>query len=195
MAGDAQQKSALRQQWRARRDQTSVSQRNRASQRLSRHLIGMAPWQDAAIVASFIAYGSEIDLAPIDTIARKAGKQVAYPRVGTGRDLTFHLWQPGDPSSKSRLGVIEPLPEAPQVTHESIDFLWVPLLACDDNGIRLGYGGGFYDRVLDINKGVACGVGYSWQRCHRLPEEAHDQRVQGYLSDQAIEWFDAIDRD
>jgi len=189
MTLETQHKKALRQEWRFLRDRVSVAERTRASESLFQNIADFAPWRNATIVASFMAMGSEIDLKTIDKLARKSGKQIVYPRVCNADTMTFHLWQPTDPLITSKLGVKEPVSSAPLVDLDAIDFFWVPLLACDDSGNRLGYGGGFYDRLLSNSTNFACGVGYSWQRCRSLPSERHDQRVAGYLSEKKFERF------
>lgn len=189
MTLEAEHKKALRQEWRSVRDRVPVAERERASKSLSRNIADFAPWRDATIVASFMAMGSEIDLHYLDALARESGKQVVYPRVSSAGTMTFHLWRPTDPTITSKLGVKEPASTAPLIDRDAIDFFWVPLLACDDRGNRLGYGGGFYDRLLSSSMNFACGVGYSWQRCRSLPSERHDQRVAGYLSEEKFERF------
>jgi 5-formyltetrahydrofolate cyclo-ligase len=63
-------------------------------------------------------------------------------------ELSWHFWQPGDPLVKGAFGIREPLPEAPTCSPEAVDLIFVPAVACDSRGYRLGYGGGFYDRLF-----------------------------------------------
>ena len=58
----------------------------------------------------------------------------------------FRAWRPGDPLEAGVFGTLHPSPRREVVEP---DALIVPLLACDEEGWRLGYGGGFYDRTLE----------------------------------------------
>ena len=77
------------------------------------------------------------------------------------------------------LGIPEPRPTAPQVPPESIDWVLVPGLAFDATGRRLGYGGGFYDRLLPLLRpGVQCVAGaLDLQIVDEVPASPHDRRV------------------
>jgi 5-formyltetrahydrofolate cyclo-ligase len=67
------------------------------------------------------------------------------------------------------------------------------LLAFDTNGARLGYGGGYYDRTLAElrTKGhiVAIGIAYAGQEMAKLPDDAHDQRLDGVVTERGFRKF------
>jgi 5-formyltetrahydrofolate cyclo-ligase len=71
------------------------------------------------------------------------------------------------------------------------DVLFVPGLAFDAEGYRLGQGGGHFDRTLAALRGqrdiVAIGVGYAVQRVARVPRAGHDERMDWLLSEAALE--------
>ena len=66
----------------------------------------------------------------------------------------------------------------------------VPALAVDRYGIRLGYGGGFYDRLFAQVSGLRLGVGFALQRVNDWESEAHDQRLDGFLSEEGLTLFE-----
>jgi 5-formyltetrahydrofolate cyclo-ligase len=67
--------------------------------------------------------------------------------------------------------------------------LLVPLLAFDSDGYRLGYGGGFYDRTLEILQVPAFGIAYAGQEIASLPREPHDRRLDMILTEQGTRRF------
>ncbi len=128
-------------------------------------------------VAGYVALARELDVFP----ALSQLPQTALPYM-TGKDqpLLFRQWRVGDALQPSGIytSIREPLDSAAIVIP---DIVLVPLLAFDRKGHRLGYGGGFYDRTLDLlrqsHKITAIGVAYAVQEADNLPQEADDQRL------------------
>lgn len=184
------EKRPWRQQLRARRLAVPPDVRNQCSSTIVATLRASLLWQDATVIASYRAANGEVDLSALDSWAQTDGKQLVYPRVCAPGHMQFHRWQLGDPLARSSLGIDEPNPTAAIVAAENIDLFLVPLLGCDETGVRLGYGGGYYDRLLSTRTGLACGVGYDWQLQKQLPREDHDIRLDAYLSDVELIRFD-----
>ncbi len=84
-------------------------------------------------------------------------------------------------------GIHEPLAHWPAVAP---DVLLVPLLAFDNDGYRLGYGGGYYDRTLSaLPRARAIGIAYAGQRVDILPRDAHDCRLDAILTENGLTEF------
>lgn len=98
------------------------------------------------------------------------------------RRLSLHAWETA--SELSRFGALEPPRDAPQVAREGIEAVLLPGLAFDAAGRRLGYGGGFYDRLLDGWNVPVIGVTWEALIVPALPHEPHDQRA-GFLATEA----------
>lgn len=94
--------------------------------------------------------------------------------------LTVHPW--ASASEVSRFGVLQPPASAPRVPLTRIQVILLPGLAFDRRGVRLGYGSGFYDRLLPEFHGWTLGVVWNELLVPRLPHEAHDCRVQGLVT-------------
>lgn len=153
-------------------------------------LLNSPQWQQALIIASYSPLNSEQSPRLIDSAATHAGKRLVYPRVLADGNMVFKA-----PGAEHRLvedshGIPAPPEEAETVHAAEIDLFIVPLLACDKMGIRLGYGGGYYDRQLSLSSGFRCGLGYGMQRVSELPSEAHDARLHGFLSEHGLEYFE-----
>ncbi|MCP2014767.1 5-formyltetrahydrofolate cyclo-ligase [Deinococcus sp. HSC-46F16] len=93
--------------------------------------------------------------------------------------LTLHPWDAA--MEVSRFGVRQPPADAPRVALETVDAVLLPGLAFDRFGVRLGYGGGFYDRLLPAFSGLTVGVVWEALVVDALPTEPHDLRV-GFLA-------------
>ncbi len=65
----------------------------------------------------------------------------------------------------------------------------IPGILFDDNGYRLGYGKGYYDRALQRMRGLKVGLGFEFQRVHRIPHHKTDQRLDILITEKAIYRF------
>ncbi|GGO35257.1 5-formyltetrahydrofolate cyclo-ligase [Deinococcus humi] len=86
--------------------------------------------------------------------------------------LTLHPWDTA--TEPSRFGALQPPANAPEVPLGDVDAVLLPGLAFDTQGVRLGYGGGFYDRLLPSFQGLTIGVIASALIVPGLPAENHD---------------------
>ena len=143
------------------------------------------PIETPAVVSGFWPIKDEIDIRPLMIELFNQGCQLALPVVqGKGQPLLFRAWRPGDPLEAGVFGTLQP--SAKRETLEP-DALIVPLLACDEEGWRLGYGGGFYDRTLTGLRAqravTAVGVGFDAQLVPEVPHGPSDQRLDWLLTD------------
>ena len=99
-----------------------------------------------------------------------------------GNPLTFRAWAPGQPLVARTWGIREPADDAAEIEP---DVLLIPLLAFDRRGVRLGYGGGYYDRTLETLRArkrvTAIGLGFAEQEVAQAPCGRHDQRLDWVL--------------
>jgi len=164
---------------RARQRRRLAAQRHQhAGAALRDHYIHHLGARPGHTVAGYWPMGDELDPRPLMEALAHRGVHVALPAVAEREaPLTFRRWWPGQPLEPGPHGTAHP-PEREQAV--TPDILLVPLLAFDDAGYRLGYGGGYYDRTLAALEGcghpvLAVGVAYSDQRDPTLPREAHDR--------------------
>lgn len=148
-------------------------------------------WASASTIASYCQAGSEQTPSLIEEAAKKAGKAIVYPRVIGAGKMVFKAPVPRSSFEIGRYGIAEPPATAETIDVAKIDLFLVPLLACDQYGTRLGYGGGYYDRLLEQAPGFRCGLGFGFQRVADLPRERHDVRMQGLLTDLEFEIYTA----
>ncbi|MBS0219238.1 MAG: 5-formyltetrahydrofolate cyclo-ligase [Proteobacteria bacterium] len=144
------------------------------------------PFETPMIVSGFWPIKEEIDLRPLMIELFNQGCQLALPVVqGKGQRLLFRAWRPGDPLEAGVFGTLQPQAKREAIEPEA---LLVPLLACSEEGWRLGYGGGFYDRTLAALRAAgritAVGVAFDAQLVPDVPYGPQDQRLDWLLTDQ-----------
>lgn len=186
----ATEKAEWRKRLSAQRKRYNSDCARRSAEAVASQITALPEWQSANIIASYMAYSGELDLLAADNRARDAGKTVVYPRIVGAGLLEFRHWQPDDAIDHTAYGLAQPTADAMIMATGDIDLFLVPLLGCDQRGIRLGYGGGYYDRALCQATGFLCGVGYAWQYVDTLPGEVHDQRLNAFISDSSIVRFE-----
>jgi 5-formyltetrahydrofolate cyclo-ligase len=164
----AQEKAALRAQALARRA-TLDPQAGAALAEIVLREIEIAV---GATIAGVWPLPGEIDLRPLLHAFHARGHEIVLPETPPrGQRLVFRRWSPGCAMIRERFGTYRPDGEIAEP-----DLIFVPLLAFDGDGNRLGYGGGFYDRTLQALPGRrAVGFAHAAQRVARVPVEAHDQ--------------------
>ena len=144
-----------------------------------------------ACFAGFWPLGDEIDMRPLMTALVEQGERVCLPLTGpAGTALTFKDWTPMTDMVEGRYGTQEP-----QDGHTVFPtFIFVPLLAFDASGGRLGYGGGYYDRTVAALRGAGhevftCGVGFDAQKTDHIPMEPHDVKLDAVLTPSGFQFF------
>lgn len=187
-------KAELRRAVIARRDALDLDLRAAKSAAICARLIELLGRLDAAAphtVAIYAAMGSEVDPAAFAAAAVKRGWRVAYPcmlsaidAAACGQRMCMRAVAADDASA------------APFITHptrtfaaadigsnrfpivpaEALDMIVVPLVAFDQTGARLGYGGGCYDRYLSTLSATCqiIGIAFDEQRVDHIPTDAHD---------------------
>lgn len=178
-------KRTLRSAMLAWRQDLGDVERRAAADGLLAMLRDERPIATPCTVSGFWPIKDEIDIRPLMIEFHNQGCQLALPVVqGRGQPLLFRAWRPGDPLEPGVFGTLQP-----SARREAIepDALIVPLLACDTDGWRLGYGGGFYDRTLGILRKrrpiTAMGVGFDAQFVPEVPHGPDDQRLDWLLTD------------
>jgi len=163
-----EQKQSLRAEARRFLVGLDVDRRRAAGQKILSHLRSWDAWVAARTVCAFTALPSEPDvLTPWPD-----GKTIILPRV-VGSQVRLHLVDNSEVLVAGSFGILEPAPNAP-VALARADIILVPGLAFDLSGVRLGRGGGFYDRLLTNFEGLRVGVCFEESVLERIPAEPHD---------------------
>ncbi len=138
-------------------------------------------FREARCVALFAPLPTEPDIRPLIEEAWAERKCVALPFMLHGDEprLAWHEVEGWDELvARGPHGIREPHPQKCPVTQASeLDLVFVPGLAFDADGNRLGRGGGYYDRFLADVTTRRIGLFFAAQQVDAVPREAHDCRV------------------
>lgn len=181
-----QEKAVLRRSLLNARQSIPADLWRQKSDRICQHL---QHWQDFAQASTVLAYFSfrqEPDLSPLFSASRRWG----FPRCQE-KNLFWHCWAPGDrlPLQSGSYGIVEPHPEAPLLKPSEVDLVLVPAIACDVRGYRLGYGGGFYDRMLSLPAWrvvPTIGIVFECARLPKLPIAPWDRPLTGICTEAGL---------
>ena len=180
-------KRSLRERVLAARDSLSPEFRAAASAAICAALAARDDFAAASTVLLTLPFGSEWDSMALLLAALERGKAVVLPRVNaTARTLELcRLSEPSRDVLPGYRGIPEPQSHCALIAAEAIDWVLVPGVAFDIAGHRLGYGGGYYDRLLPQLRSDAARIagGYEMQLVDRLPAAPHDVPVQALATE------------
>ncbi len=178
----------MRREVLSRRDRISAEERITMSIAACEMAGSVIEFQPGDIVSGFLPIRSEIDLRPLMAEIQRRGVVLCLPVVLDRETIIFRELLRGEQLVDAGFGTIGPGPEA-RVVEPTIMF--VPLAAFDNDGGRLGYGAGHYDRAIDklIAKGPRpklIGVAFGVQKVDRVPVEKHDQLLDMIITESGI---------
>ncbi len=167
-------KTQLRRNFRSLREHLSAADVAAASTAICQRLAGWLNEQAAEQILTYLAFHNEPDLRLLFELLPHVHWVV--PRIIAGRRMTLH---PYDPARlvRHRFGMLEPAADLPLIDPSTLDLVLTPGVAFDRRGGRLGFGGGYYDRLLLTTPALRVGITYDVCLADALPCEEHDQRM------------------
>ena len=180
-------KAALRARVLAARDAMPPAVRTSASAAIVARIMARADYIAARGILVTLPFESEWDTTALVRAALAAGKTVAVPRVDkSARMLDLHgVADLARDVVAGFRGIPEPARTRPKIAHDAIDFIVVPGVAFDSEGRRLGYGGGYYDRLLPLLLPIAARVAgaFDLQLVERVPTGPNDIAIDAVVTE------------
>lgn len=162
----------------------------RWSQQICSRILASEWFNSARAVMIYIATPEEPDLSQIAKACFSSGKHLIAARPAWDSCLLAPASITNLESDlvAGRHGLREPAPHCPPVNPDQIDLILVPGVAFDSRGVRLGRGGGFYDRFLCRQELRArrVGVAFDLQIVDRIPAEPHDAALEAVITPSRI---------
>lgn len=185
-------KAALRARMRQCRSALAADASRHAalSAALQRRLLDSDIWRKSRTVMLYCAVRGEVDTSLLLAEAWAKGKTVLLPRCRPGEPgrMDFAACSGPDGLVPAGMGIPEPTGPAcpPEETQDAL--IVTPGLAFDRQGYRLGYGGGYYDRLLDGRR-PSVGLVFAAHLLDRVPREPWDRPVDGLCSEESLTWL------
>lgn len=171
-------RNALRKSMRAKRLALSPTQQQFAAQQIISPAQQIIEQYQAQNLAFYLPFDGEISPLPLIETLRQQGKTIFLPVLHpfSPHQLLFLRFDSEADLVRNRFGILEPKLDVRKVLPiNQLEMIFVPLVACDKQGNRLGMGGGFYDRTLSQSPHlISVGLAHRCQQIEQLPLESWD---------------------
>jgi 5-formyltetrahydrofolate cyclo-ligase len=170
-------KSDLRKILLQKRRSLSLAEWTSRSQLICQQVQKLPAFQKAKTVLTYTSFKQEPDLSGL---LQDTSKVWGLPRC-VGESMIWHLYLP-DQLQSGAFGILEPQADAPTLQPEQVDLILVPCVGCDRQNYRLGYGGGFYDRMFsdpEWARILSIGITFEFGLVEAIEVEPWDRSLHG----------------
>jgi len=154
-----------------RRDETSFDMMKIVSQQIHKKLRKSKIFKDANKIGAYYPIGSEVLTQDILQEVLSSGRELFLPKV-VEDEIEFRKTTDFSYLEKGNFDIMEPKDNCP--ADNNLDLLLVPTVGISQDGVRLGYGHGFYDKFLSKNKVETVSLIYEKQVIKKIPRTEHD---------------------
>ena len=168
---------------------TLKDKNSNAFKTLQDHLKGLKNFKNYKIVASFISFKSEISTQFLNEFLLNNGKILCLPIIKNNSEtLNFIEYNLKTKLVSGKFGIMQPSDLSKEFLPEII---LTPCLAFDENGFRLGYGGGYYDKTFSYlkkikHKFISIAVAFDDQKIEELVHDKYDQKIDYILTEKKL---------
>jgi len=167
------------------RDTMSRGKRTAKSREIEERLFSLPEFKSARVILFFASFRSEVDTGPMIRRALTFGKRVVLPKVQGTELVLYEISDLDKDVSPGTWGIPEPHEPRPVMLDE-IDLIIVPGAAYDEQGNRVGYGAGFYDKLLPAFKKMTVALAFEIQIAPNVPSELHDIPIKKIVTERRV---------
>ena len=148
---------------------------------------------DVKTLGSYFAANNEVDMENLNNNRRELNRITTYPVIGPNQSMKFIAPKNSERLNKNKFNIFEPS-DGNEIAPMMHKVIIVPTVGIDSNGYRLGYGGGYYDRLLmpilqNKKRPLIIGLIYDFQFINEAINEAHDIKLDMVFSEKKIQEF------
>ena len=172
-------KTELRKAMIKRREECSVEYCERSDKAIVERLLGLEAYKKARTIFTYVSRGKETDTWQLLNHILRDQKRAAVPRCilsrqGEGGIMKAYELKALEELEPGAFGIMEPKGGCREVGPEELSLAVIPCVACSESGVRLGWGGGYYDRYLALTPALRVVLCREHMICEGIPKEAHD---------------------
>lgn len=182
-------KKAIRKSIQEKRDSLAPELRLDKSRIITRKFLGLKEYRKSREVLAYFPFRSEIDTRMIIKEALRQGKIVALPKVNKNKLDLYYIDSLSRGLEPGSYGIMEPIPsECTRALPGEMDLVITPGVGFDQEMNRLGYGGGFYDRLLrEIPSHIPrVALAFDFQIVDSIPVSEHDLKINILITESVI---------
>ena len=186
--------SSTRQRLRKARNDIPTTTRRYYNRLIHQHLLTSGLFNRRARIAGYLANDGEPSIDPLIQKQHKANRPFYLPTLRK-KKLVFKPYLNSDALVHNRFNIPEPVGHQ-YFNPKYLNIMLMPLVGFDEQGNRLGMGGGFYDRTLSFTLRPCCtkqplliGVAYSQQKVNQLQSQAWDIPLDAVITEQGVQCF------
>jgi 5-formyltetrahydrofolate cyclo-ligase len=193
MTGNAIERNALRKSLRSRRRAVPQNERAAAARQVALNVDRLLQLRPGWRIGVYASLPEELDTTPLIALARRRGCRIYVPVISRSkRSRRMQFVQLTGELRLNRLGIAEPHGRPlPGVRH--LDIVFVPLVGFDARGVRLGMGGGYYDRAFAFRQARTAwhaprliGLAYACQQVERIAQSRHDVLLDAVATERGV---------
>lgn len=178
-------KAYYRKKYLGQRKQMDFKAVNQLSERIISRLQTLDVIKNAERIFAFMSFNNEVDCYLIKPYLDAEKRVLALPKVEGKGQMKFYCVNGYEDLSLSKFGILEPIASCVEIEARKGDVVLVPGLVFSEEGYRIGYGGGYYDRLIKAYPEVTfIGLAYENQIDSSIPFDAHDQQVHRIITEE-----------
>ncbi|NMM62759.1 5-formyltetrahydrofolate cyclo-ligase [Clostridium sp. P21] len=179
-------KKSIRKLVKERKNTFSAADRQNSNSIIFNKIINSSDYKNAQTIFIFVSFNNEVDTHRIIKQALQDGKILCVPKIiSKEQGMDIVRIKSFKDLKEGAYGILEPEDNKLKVQEKDIELSYLPGLAFDRRGGRIGYGGGFYDRFLVKTRkdSKKIGLAYKFQVFSEVPMEEHDVFIDGIITD------------